>query len=104
MAPRLILVSNRVNVPNSGPRQAGGLTIAVNAALKHEGVWFGWSGKVSKEGARPTPTVVQRQGEPTYSGPVGDRLSGILQRVRQPGAVADPPLPGRSGRIHFGRS
>jgi trehalose 6-phosphate synthase len=65
MAPRLILVSNRVNVPDSGPRQAGGLTVAVNAALKHEGVWFGWSGKVSEEGARPAPTVVQRQGR-TY--------------------------------------
>jgi trehalose 6-phosphate synthase len=65
LAPRLILVSNRVNVPDSGPRQAGGLTVAANAALKHEGVWFGWSGKVSEEGAAPTPTVVQRQGR-TY--------------------------------------
>ena len=35
MAPRLILVSNRVSIPDSsGPRQAGGLTVAVHAALK----------------------------------------------------------------------
>jgi hypothetical protein len=35
MAARPILVSNRVNVPDAkGPRQAGGLTVAVNAALK----------------------------------------------------------------------
>jgi trehalose 6-phosphate synthase len=61
MAPRLILVSNRVSIPDSGPRQAGGLTVAVNAALKHEGVWFGWSGKVSEDGVLPTPNVVRRQ-------------------------------------------
>ena len=44
--PRLVVVSNRVAVPDpEGPRQAGGLAVAVNAALKHrEGLWFGWSG------------------------------------------------------------
>jgi trehalose-6-phosphate synthase len=59
MAPRLILVSNRVNVPIAGvPRQAGGLTVAVNAALKQrEGVWFGWSGKVSKADETPQTAV-----------------------------------------------
>ncbi|HLH48250.1 MAG TPA: alpha,alpha-trehalose-phosphate synthase (UDP-forming) [Roseiarcus sp.] len=63
MAPRLILVSNRVNVPVAGvPRQAGGLTVAVNAALKQrEGVWFGWSGKVSKEGETPAASVILRR-------------------------------------------
>jgi len=63
VAPRLILVSNRVAVPDPEvPRQAGGLTVAVNAALKHrEGVWFGWSGKVSEDGALGTPTIVQRR-------------------------------------------
>jgi trehalose 6-phosphate synthase len=62
MAPRLILVSNRVNVPDGGPRQAGGLTVAVNAALKQrEGVWFGWSGKVSDDDEMPPPTVIERR-------------------------------------------
>ena len=62
MAPRLILVSNRVNVPNGGPRQAGGLTVAVNAALKNrEGVWFGWSGKVSGKDETPTASVIERR-------------------------------------------
>jgi trehalose 6-phosphate synthase len=62
MAPRLILVSNRVNVPNGGPRQTGGLTVAVNAALKNrEGVWFGWSGKVSGNGEAPAVSVTQRR-------------------------------------------
>src|SRR5258708_3246808 len=63
MAPRLILVSNRVNVPDSkGARQAGGLTVAVNAPLKHrESLWSGWSGNVSKDGETPAPNVVQRR-------------------------------------------
>jgi trehalose 6-phosphate synthase len=62
MAARLILVSNRVNVPNGGPRQAGGLTVAVNAALKQrEGVWFGWSGNVSEDNASPAATTIRRR-------------------------------------------
>jgi trehalose 6-phosphate synthase len=49
---RLVVVSNRVAVPDgkSGGR-AGGLEVAVNAALRHrEGIWFGWSGSVAKNG------------------------------------------------------
>jgi trehalose 6-phosphate synthase len=64
VVPRLIVVSNRVAVPDpEGPRQAGGLAVAVNAALKHrEGLWFGWSGKVSEDAdMHPTDVVVQRQ-------------------------------------------
>src|ERR1700722_10600136 len=63
MAPRLILVSNRVSIPDSkSPRVAGGLTVAVNAALKQrEGVWFGWSGNVSENGAVPAPTITRRR-------------------------------------------
>jgi len=60
---RLILVSNRVAVPGpEAPRQAGGLAVAVNAALKgRDGIWFGWSGKVTEDRAAPRPTVVERQ-------------------------------------------
>ncbi len=50
---RLIVVSNRVAVPDL-PRTplAGGLAVAVRAALKNRnGVWFGWSGKISDESA-----------------------------------------------------
>ena len=51
MGARLIIVSNRVAVPDS-PRTplAGGMAVAVKAALKNRnGVWFGWSGKVTDE-------------------------------------------------------
>jgi trehalose 6-phosphate synthase len=62
VVPRLILVSNRVTVPDpEGSRQAGGLAIAVDAALKRrEGIWFGWSGRVSKDGSGLEPIMVQR--------------------------------------------
>jgi len=60
--PRLIVVSNRVAVPGTEAPQAGGLAVAVNAALKQrEGIWFGWSGRVAEDGAALQPTVVRRQ-------------------------------------------
>src|SRR5438105_12348078 len=63
VVPRLIVVSNRVAVPGTeAPRQAGGLAVAVNAALKQrEGIWFGWSGRVAEDGPAPQPTVIERQ-------------------------------------------
>jgi trehalose 6-phosphate synthase len=44
---RLVLVSNRVSVPNGdGANRAGGLEVALRPALERNGgVWFGWSGK-----------------------------------------------------------
>ena len=61
--PRLVVVSNRVAVPDpEGPRQAGGLAVAVNAALKHrEGIWFGWSGEISENDAGTQPKIVHRR-------------------------------------------
>ena len=61
--PRLVVVSNRVAVPDpEGPRLAGGLAVAVNAALKHrEGLWFGWSGRISRDGADNPPQIVERR-------------------------------------------
>jgi trehalose 6-phosphate synthase len=46
---QLIVVSNRVAVPEkSTSARAGGLEIAVNAALnQRSGTWFGWSGKIA---------------------------------------------------------
>jgi trehalose 6-phosphate synthase len=57
---RLVIVSNRVSIPekNAKPR-AGGLEVAVDAALKHKsGIWFGWSGKVTARAKIATQEVV----------------------------------------------
>jgi trehalose 6-phosphate synthase len=60
MGPRLIIVSNRVAVPDpAGAPVAGGMAVAVKAALKNrDGMWFGWSGNVTDE---PTgePRIVE---------------------------------------------
>jgi trehalose 6-phosphate synthase len=48
---RLVVVSNRVPLAaSSGAPAAGGLAVALKAALKaRSGLWFGWSGKASEE-------------------------------------------------------
>src|SRR5262249_17354213 len=53
---RLVVVSNRVGVPD-GSARAGGLEVAIRAALhKRGGIWFGWSGKVADEPEAPKTT------------------------------------------------
>src|SRR5215472_4552914 len=61
--PRLVVVSNRVSVPDpEGPRQAGGLVVAVDAALRRrDGIWFGWSGKIAEGAASAEPRTVERR-------------------------------------------
>jgi trehalose 6-phosphate synthase len=51
---RLVVVSNRVAVPDSkSGGRAGGLEVAVKAALRNRsGVWFGWSGDISSDGMK----------------------------------------------------
>jgi trehalose 6-phosphate synthase len=47
---RLVVASNRVNVPR-GPQkpQAGGLAVALSGALaEYGGIWFGWDGQVEE--------------------------------------------------------
>ncbi|MGS1094823.1 alpha,alpha-trehalose-phosphate synthase (UDP-forming) [Aquamicrobium terrae] len=63
---RLIVVSNRVPDIAKGP-PAGGLAVALKAALdKHGGVWMGWSGKSS--GAKePGPLHFHEQGPITFA-------------------------------------
>jgi trehalose 6-phosphate synthase len=46
---QLVIVSNRVAIPEKDAKaRAGGLEVAVKAALTHRsGIWFGWSGKIA---------------------------------------------------------
>jgi trehalose 6-phosphate synthase len=59
MGARLIIVSNRVAVPDSpGTPFAGGMAVAAKAALKNrKGIWVGWSGKVADEPADASQAV-----------------------------------------------
>ena len=54
---RLVVVSNRVAVPDRATR-AGGLEVAIRPALKrHGGLWFGWSGRVAENTPRAVKSV-----------------------------------------------
>ena len=57
---QLVIVSNRVGIPERNVNaRAGGLEVAVKAALKHKsGIWFGWSGKVATHTKIATQKVV----------------------------------------------
>ena len=45
---RLVVVSNRVAVPDDTKTRAGGLAVALDEALRQTGgVWFGWSGRIA---------------------------------------------------------
>lgn len=62
---RLVVVSNRVAIPKGGRLPAGGLAIGVLAALnQYGGLWFGWSGQVTK--AHRVKPVKVTQGNITY--------------------------------------
>ena len=65
---RLVIVSNRVPVPEKGGAAgAGGLAVALKAALEDRGgIWMGWSGKTSGED-EPQPLSHQQQGNITYA-------------------------------------
>ena len=56
---RLVVVSNRVSIPQ-GEDKAGGLAVALNALMERQGgLWFGWSGHTSVDAvAVKTPTTV----------------------------------------------
>ena len=65
---RLIVVSNRVTVPDkSGAAPAGGLAVALKAALgERGGIWMGWSGKSSGD-REPEALSLQTHGNITYA-------------------------------------
>jgi trehalose 6-phosphate synthase len=57
---RLVVVSNRVGVPDRRAR-AGGLEVAIRPAFKKRGgVWFGWSGRVAEKDPGPPKTFTQQ--------------------------------------------
>ena len=65
---RLVVVSNRVTVPDkTGAAPAGGLAVALQAALEERGgIWMGWSGN-SSGNEEPGPLEMQEHGAITYA-------------------------------------
>src|SRR5215212_7395330 len=65
---RLVVVSNRVPIPSGTDAPgAGGLAVALEAAMKRQGgLWFGWSGEIS-ETDEPPPVQSHHIGPVTYA-------------------------------------
>ncbi len=63
---RLVVISNRVAPVDEGQTAAGGLAVAVLAALKESGgIWFGWNGETVQ--TPPTKPDTQKVGSLTYA-------------------------------------
>jgi len=63
---RLVVVSNRVAPVDEGQTAAGGLAVAVLAALKESGgIWFGWNGEIVT--TAPTEPDTTKVGSLTYA-------------------------------------
>ena len=57
---RLVIVSNRVAMPQKNGGVAGGLAVGVLGALRERGgMWFGWSGELT-DGSASNPDIVTR--------------------------------------------
>jgi trehalose 6-phosphate synthase len=55
---RIVIVSNRVQVPSAGDPKAGGLAVALDGLMMQSGgLWFGWSGRVSDEATHAVATT-----------------------------------------------
>ena len=52
---KLVVVSNRVELPADGNQaSAGGLSVGLKDALNEAGgIWFGWSGKICRQNTKP---------------------------------------------------
>ncbi len=87
---RLIVVSNRVSVPDQSGASAGGFAVALQAALgERGGIWMGWSGKSSGDN-EPKPLAMSDHGNITYaltdltSTDVEEYYHGFANRVLWP--------------------
>jgi trehalose 6-phosphate synthase len=55
---RLVIVSNRVAMPNKDGHATGGLAVGVLAALEdHGGMWFGWNGELTSSSEAGAPEI-----------------------------------------------
>ncbi len=65
---RLVIVSNRVPPPADKGARAGGLAVALSAALEERGgLWFGWSGDTAKSESECETVKSRREGNVEFA-------------------------------------
>jgi trehalose 6-phosphate synthase len=62
---RIVIVSNRLPPITGRVHQAGGLAVAVQEAVRHDALWFGWSGRTAS--ATSTTATVHEVGSRVYA-------------------------------------
>src|SRR5215207_4459079 len=100
---RLVVISNRVAIPDAtGKAAAGGLAVALHETFQaYQGLWFGWSGKVSAHPAVQPKIIdkgqVQYAGHRQLNASRQDRLSWIVRSEARCNARHLGPSPEGSG-------
>jgi trehalose 6-phosphate synthase len=65
---RLVVVSNRIAVPDGSKTSAGGLTVGIMDALKTTGgLWFGWNGEINEIGEEDKEMDLFEKDNVTYA-------------------------------------
>ncbi|MEN5015198.1 alpha,alpha-trehalose-phosphate synthase [Erwinia sp. Eh17-17] len=65
---RLVVVSNRIAIPDGSKASAGGLTVGIVDALKATGgVWYGWNGEINEIGEDDDELSMLEQDGITYA-------------------------------------
>ncbi|WP_455815998.1 alpha,alpha-trehalose-phosphate synthase [Pseudomonas cerasi] len=65
---RLVVVSNRIAIPDGSKASAGGLTVGIVDALKTTGgVWYGWNGEINEIGEDDDELNMLEQDGITYA-------------------------------------
>jgi trehalose 6-phosphate synthase len=65
---RLVVVSNRIAIPDGSKASAGGLTVGIVDALKSTGgVWYGWNGEINEIGEDDDELSMLEQDGITYA-------------------------------------
>ncbi|WP_338556515.1 alpha,alpha-trehalose-phosphate synthase [Erwinia sp. E_sp_B01_3] len=65
---RLVVVSNRIAIPDGSKASAGGLTVGIMDALKTTGgLWFGWNGEINEIGEDDEAMDMFEQDNVTYA-------------------------------------
>lgn len=89
---KLIIISNRVPLPDKhGNAPAGGLAVALQAALEEKGgLWMGWSGKVISDNLQQPQLHIQKHDNIEYalldlaSTDVDEYYAGFANRMLWP--------------------
>ena len=102
---RLVVVSNRIAIPDGSKVSAGGLTVGIVDALKTTGgLWFGWNGEINEIGEEEEePLNMLEQDGITYASFGLDQNDYDLYYLQFSNAVLWPAFHYRLDLVNFQR-